>query len=300
MKKWIISIAAVIILSGGAFYVYMRYSGNDFGLLPEKKAAEKKCKTVKYKLGSIANTDLTKKEAKARLKSAEKIWEQRLGKNIFEYNQRAKLTINISNTTSEKTLSLIEKQKKYNNLQEQREKLTEKYNKESDNYNKQVEQHQQEAKEYRQRARKLNEQGNVPEKKFEQLSQRKKEIEQKKNKLDEKKQELKQLAEKINSTSKKTKELTSLLDQGVAYSEIYSAEKFDPSGFSKGEINIEQFYGPKDLTLRFAHFLGHSYGMEHASNDSAAIMSPKLNKQNLTKLLLSPEDIKAFRLVCQK
>lgn len=297
MKKWILAIITTLILSGGAFYLFLNYTGNNLDQFLTQKSND--CKVVKYKLGNINDLEYSRKQIKQIIQKAERLWEKETPKDIFKYNPQAEFTINISNKLQKKPETLPQIKQNYTELQQKREQLKNNYNTKSKKYNKEVEQHQRQAQQYRKQAQKINQQDNPSDKKVKQLKQKKRRVESRKAELNQKKKSLESIVDKITSTSKQLAELSSKFGETTTYKQVYSTTTaFKQNNFSSKEINIEKFYDHDDLVLKIAHYLGHAYGLEYIDN-SQAIMAPKLDQQTLSTLQLTSEDIKAIEEKCQ-
>jgi len=301
-KVVVIAITAVIVLSLGTFYLFMRY-----GDYKNISFSTNPCKTVQYKIGQVdPEFQLDKQEFRNVTESAVKEWESKINVDLFRYNPQAKFSINLlyseentnftgNTSTSSASESNFEQLKvKKNELSTEYEKITKEFKNLREEYNSGT-------KKYNLQLEKLEQQEEFDQQKYKQLQQERKRLNQMKQNINTKKKEAKNIENKIKSLQKKIKKKQKEQSKEggrVTFKQKYgSAENFQEQDIEK-DITFNNYKDFEILKLKLMHHLGHKLGIEHAKENTRSIMYPEQGAQLMSNLILTKEDVKLLEDSC--
>lgn len=301
MKKIIIAVISILILTGGGFYAYMQYTG--FENMPLYTSP---CKTLEYKIAKVdSEFPLNKKVFRNIVKKSEKKWEGQINVDLFEYNPEAEFSINLvynDNLSKFKGKALSPFEKEVKKIKEKRDSLARKYDKTSGEYNDMVDKYNRLSKEYNQEIKKMEQKEDFDQDKYEQLQKKQERFQDLNKKIKQKKKKAKQLADKVKEVKGKLELKTKNREGGTNTfkNKFGLEEKFNQNNLKDNKLNIYSFRTPDTLKLKLMHQMGHALGLEHADGNKSSIMYPKKSEQILTNLLLTKEDTNLLKEGCNR
>lgn len=240
---------------------------------------------LQYKIGSIdSRFGLSKTELKDDLASSESIWENVDKKNLFQYNDKAHLTVN-----------LIYDERQY--LSTQINDSKSKVDQEKSSLAPNITDYEEKSREFKERLDALNskvsywnDQGGAPPDEYAAIIKEQESLQQLAVQLN-------QIAEQLNQTTHDVNNQINNLNSTIStYNDVLSKH---PEGglYSGSDDTITLFFNnSKDEVIHtLAHEMGHALGMDHVS-DPKGIMYYKTNDS----LTASVDDINALTRACQK
>ncbi len=242
-------------------------------------------KPISYKLDTVdPKFNLSRDGFLDDVNQAALIWNKTLNKNLFVYDPKGSLSINL--------------------IYDERQSLTSKVNQLEDTVKSkqqtlkpEISQYQKSVSDFKQRTAVLN-------KEIEYWNSKDGAPSEEYKKIIQKQQDLKADADRLNAMAKDLNISTGVynseinqLNQTISSLDNALQEKPEEGVFKYPENVIEIYFNinSQELIHTLAHELGHSIGLQH-SNNSKAIMYSKTN-QSLT---LSPDDITALEKLCRK
>lgn len=317
MKKYLTFILIIFAVSLGVYKfqnkIPQRAWENLANLAKEKSTADIAVQgpcdqPLLYSIGSVdSRFGISTEQFQQAVSESEKIWENEMKANIFDYAPDGAVKINlvfderqqvsreseVLNQELEKLSSSVDSlDSKYANLKKDYEKKTaeyeaavKKYEKKQKNYNKDVDY--------------WNSQGGAPEDEFKKLQEESEDLKKDYDKLDKKRKEINKLAKEINRLTEKEGKMVSDYNQKVnTYKNKYGeSREFEKGVYNGREINIYQFNENGDLRLVLAHELGHARGIGHVE-DPQALMYYLMADQDVDVPKLAAEDISAMNKIC--
>ncbi len=272
------------------------------------KAVEADCRLpIYYTIGEIdSRFGISEDEVRTALSSAESVWEEATGRNLFTYDDNASLRINFIYDERQKEADEAEIAKGQLDgkadvnaaLGETYAKLVAEYDKLRLAYERELDAYERELNAYNNEVKKYNDAGGAPPDVYESLEREKQE-------LDAKRKEINNTADKLNGLSRQINEIgergNTLIDQYNEsvrrFNDTYGAsEEFTQGDYQGREINIYTFKDRRELTLVLAHEFGHAMSLDHVDNP-ASIMYYLMGGQQ-SPLAPTPEDLQEFDAVC--
>lgn len=308
MKKWIEKIALFILLCFlGIILANRDYFGN---LTKEITGLNLPCsKPLEYAIGEIdPRFGISKSELEQYAFQAEKIWEEKAGKNLFIYNPDSEFKINLifderqreTNKASEMKNELETLGSKHELAVEQYESLSSNYKQKLDEYNAKVKQYEEKLEDYNKAVKKWNLGDRTSKEEFENLRKKRKELEKTLNDLEKKRDEINYLAGKTNQIAKQGNNLANTYNSSLEtyQSKFGSSREFEKGVFDGKAINIYEFREESDLKMTIIHEMGHALGLGHVQNPKS-IMHYLMAEQDLENPQLTEEDILELKNVCK-
>ncbi len=263
---------------------------------------------IKYSIGRFDKQfGVDQKTFLTRVKDAEMVWEQTLGKDLFVYDPEADFKINL--IYDERQLATIQKQKTefglaevegvLKNLDNQFNQMKFAYDARSDAYKSAASAFEARQAGYESKVDYWNAQGGAPKKEYEEL----------RNEARYLSAEVAKLNSETSALNIAAKELNNLLDRrnqaAAEYNKVaknYNQKyghglEFNQAEYTGEEINVYQFSNQKDLEVALAHEFGHALGMDHVEN-SASIMYYITGGNGEVDLSPSTEDLVELNRVC--
>lgn len=285
----------IIFLSGSLVFAWNRF------LLP--------CEVpLRYSIGSFdGRFGITEEAFRQEIVTAEQVWEQALGKELFVYEPDAPFKVSL--IFDERQLQTLAGQELEQSLGETKIKqgaLTEKNAASVELYQKTLKEYeallvafQKRLAEYNAEVAYWNTKGGAPAEEYEQLQSESMTIKKLEKNLETKRYDVNTLADTVNRFSK---EQVRVVDQYNTKVEDYVRRYGEPQDFDQGEyvstmITIYQFDDRAHLRLVLAHELGHALGIGHV-DDPSAMMYYKMEQQDPDRLMLTADDRAALAGVC--
>ncbi len=263
-----------------------------------------------YKIGVVdPGFKVSTETFKADVEQASQIWEKAIGKELFVYDPKGELTVNLvyderqQLTQKEQELSaqISETSQVADSVRQQYSQLRTEFTQAESQYNAMVAAYTQHQAIYNKEVQYWNSKGGAPKEKYDQLNEEKDTLAAERSALEAKRQEVNRLADEVNAYIKKynllvahiNTTINTINNDGLAGTEF--EEGLYISDREGQRINIFQFANKIDLIRVLAHEFGHSLTLEHNSNPDS-IMSPVNQSDTLT---LSAEDLRDLMAVCE-
>ncbi len=236
-------------------------------------------RTIYYDIGKIdSKFNISKQDTLENIKIAEKLWEDAVEKNLFEFKQGADFKINLiyderqaqADATRDKISSTETSIGNLKNLQQQ--------------YNKMEEIYQKKVTEYEKDVAYWNSQGGAPEHEF--------------NRLETQRNEINTSAKQLNNLGRNINNLAKELNVDIDEINSKAGKTYEKGVYDKDIINIFEFENSDDLILTLAHEFGHALGIDHLENEDA-LMHFLLNDKNSKEVKISQADKNALSELCE-
>jgi hypothetical protein len=295
MMRILSSLLLVILVLVGGFGVYT--------------LAQSSCaKPLGYRLESLdPQFGLTEEAVLTRLSEAEAVWEKATGKDLLVYDSGAELAVNfvfderqIRTLESKKlTSELAEVEASQRALQKEYETLSETYERRLAAYRRAVREYEEDIRSFNEQVSYWNERGGAPEDEYEELRDREEELKDRRATIDRDYRALQEYARQGGTLAEKEAALIESYNEEVeTFQEKYgAARQFDQGLYTGDAITIYQFNEEADLVLAMAHEFGHALAIGHVG-DPAALMYPVLEKQNISAIAPTAEDLVALEQAC--
>lgn len=265
---------------------------------------------IEYTLGNIdVRFGITEGAFLKEVVMAEKLWEETLGKNLFEYVPGALFQVNlVFDTRQERTieaekleLSLEETKGTQEELEQKQKTVLARYEQARKAYESALSSFQKQLSAYNADVEKWNKRGGAPPDVYEELGRVAQALETEGQTLEKKRLALNQLVKELNTFSTKTVALVEAYNQEVdQYVHRYGEpQEFDQGEYVGQEINIYQYDDLPHLRLVLVHELGHALGLGHGT-DPQSIMFHLMKDQPLSPLTLSAEDREMLQSHCSQ
>jgi len=260
-----------------------------------------------YRLGTIDESfSLSETEAKADVAAAAQLWEEAVGRDLFEYDESSDFTINFVFDERQETLNLEQTQRqtldetrdKNNEVLEQVESSQSQYDDLEQNYKANVAQYEQDLANYNADVNSYNDRGGAPPDKFAQLERERVELDQTADSLNTTASQLNSLANEINTLGERGNQLVTDYNREVnEYNQEHAyAREFTQGDYQGGKINIYTFSDKNELITVLAHEFGHALGIGHVETSGSLMYYLMDDTDSVTDL--STEDTLAFLEVC--
>jgi predicted Zn-dependent protease len=265
---------------------------------------------ILYRIGHIdAQFGLSDSEVRAALEQAEHLWENALGRNLFEYSASAKLTINFvfderqqATRVKEQLLSRLQQTEAsragvaqsyatWRGLYQDKRKA---YEAARIAYEARVQA-------YNAQAQQWNARGGPPVKVQQTLAVERAQIEASQRQLAANQSELQDIIATLKELEDRDKTLVETHAKQVqSYNALYGEHRrFHKGKYDGKAITIYQYQDLADLILILAHELGHALGLAHV-DDPKAVMYELLSDQDLDTLTLTSADVRALHTACSR
>jgi hypothetical protein len=262
---------------------------------------------IKYRLGTVDERfALSVEEARTVLSRAEAVWEESVGRDLFEYDETSTFTVNfiyderqqLASTEEEWRLRLDQEEIKSKQLLDVVKELAFEYEQVQAAYEDARSDYESSLAAYNKRVEDLNEQGGAPEPVFAKLQTEKQELAEALKVLLTQEQDINTMAADINRRSEEGNNLVEAYNAEVAqYNQIYgNRDLYTQGDFQRDRINIYKFSDTIELAKVIAHEFGHSLGVGHVEGGESLMYY--LMAEQPDALVLSEADKTAFVAMC--
>lgn len=265
---------------------------------------------IEYSLGTFdARFGLSEADFLKETLSAEGLWEQALGRELFRFAPEATFKVNLifderqeQTVEGQKLEATLEKTQGIQETLEQKQKKTlALYEQTGREYERMLVSFKRRLDAYNAEVAKWNEAGGAPQDEYENLEKVSKKLAKDGKELEAKRQEVNRLAEQVNIFSKQQIAVVEKYnDQVEGYVSRYGEPgEFDQGDYVGSEINIYQYDDVPHLQAVLTHEFGHALGLAHGTNPTS-VMYHLMKDQPLDPLALSAEDKMMLTTQCTK
>ena len=261
-----------------------------------------------YSVGEIDKSfDYSERELLTVIQKAEEVWENGLGRNVFEFDSQKGLPVSLvyddrQARTDEieilnSSLSDLEQQRE--SVQQRFSSLKEAYNVLFAEYGENVRQYESDVAEFNKTVEYWNNKKGASKDAHKLIQKEQKELEQKQAQLKIDQLEINRIADQLNSAVDNDRAIVTKYNLIVnSVEEIYGeVTLFDRASYSPEGINVFEFPDEDILLLSLVHEMGHYLGVEHIE-DNRAIMHYLMKDQDLSEIKITDADRVGFDLVC--
>ncbi len=260
-----------------------------------------------YRVGTIdSRFNITEPEVRAALTTAESLWENPVGKELFTYDAEGALEVRFvyderqeRADEAETLLSELERKgdmsesvradydrltREYTTLKKTLDAKTDTYNAKLASYNTEVED--------------WNARGGAPQDVYARLEITKRELGEESTALNDQVKEFNALVRSIRALANRGNALTEAYNETIDEynNRIGSGEEFTQGDYQKKIITIYEFTSRDELELVLAHELGHALSLDHVEGEQS-IMYRAMGGQS-RETGISGADIAEFRRMC--
>jgi hypothetical protein len=262
---------------------------------------------INYRIGVFDERfGISKESALSVLSEAEAVWEKTVGRELFQYDESAKFTVNFIYderqqlvTTEEAWRNLLDVKEGRSQaaLESVRQKIAD-YEVENTRYQTLRDSYEERLKAYNERVAIWNQNQSGGEEEFRLLQEAEEELDADLRNLLSLEGVLKTKANEINLQNQEANRLVEEYNaEVVKYNAVYGqTRQFTQGEFSRDEINVYKFSDETELTKVLAHEFGHALGVGHVE-DSQAIMYYLMEEQP-DLITLTSADTAAFVETC--
>jgi len=266
-------------------------------------------RAIKYSLGVFdSRFDLSKEAFLREALSAEALWENALGKELFVAVPESAFRMNlIFDERQEQTLSsqrleanLEVTQATQQEIEKNQQKKVALYEETSRVYERMLTAFKRDLDAYNKEVREWNRDGGNEEE-YKDLEKTSRALERKQKEFEEKRQMVNRLASEVNAFAKEQISVVEKYNEAVdEYVDRYGEPgQFDQGEYSGTEINIYQYDDLPRLRAVLVHEFGHALGIAHGT-DPQSLMFPLMKDQPLDPLVLSTEDKMMLETECHQ
>ena len=263
---------------------------------------------IEYNLNNLdTRFEISENKAIEVLLFSEKVWEDSMGINLFEYKPIGKLKINFifderqqENIDAREHEKIINQSESYvDKAEKQYENLLSSYNQKLNLYNSSVEDYEQYLQSHNESTDYWNRRGGAPSKIYNQLLSEESKLESMYNQIVYQEQELSELGNKVDSLADVTNLNIDIYNTNVDVfnNKFGPAREFTQGDYIDNNINIYEFETTTDLKMVLAHEFGHALGLDHVENPHS-VMYYLMEKQDIDNLKPTEEDISALKQYC--
>lgn len=265
---------------------------------------------LSYRLGDVDESfNISQDEAKSYIKEAEAVWEDRVNRELFVYDDEADLVIDfvyddrqaLANSEESRRLALDKQNEQNDIVLATIESAQQEYESLSLVYKEKVSQYEADLSKYNDEVNRYNDRGGAPPDVYVELDKKRQSLNAEASTLSDTADKLNKLVEKINSLTERGSQLVNEYNREVnKYNAEFGFEREFTQGDyqSIGEIHVYKFSSQTELVRVLAHEFGHALGFGHVE-DGSSVMYYLLEDTN-SDPVLSEEDVVMYDAVCGK
>ena len=278
-------------------------------LVPPKTRPEPCRSPLRYRIGKLdPRFGISREDFRRAIEEAGDAWATAADKNLFQYDEKGKLGINLVYDTRQEITQrvitvragIVARMKEADSIEGKLTPLQDDFRTRQGSYADQLASYRQALGSYNQKVKNSNIMGGAPEVEFQRLAEERLSLKKQNNLLEAERLELNRSADEINVLVKKHNALLvqantaarTLNSTGSAGVEFEEGRYIRAGGEER--VDIFQFEDRKNLLVILSHELGHALGMKHNPNPSS-IMSPLIHTDQLA---LTAEDRDDLEAVC--
>lgn len=262
---------------------------------------------IGYKVGTLNPAfDLTEEEAKAHLAVAESVWETAAGRDLFVYDESAKLLVDFvfderqaaADSESSQRIYLDDKKKENDEVFAIVEKLKKEYDPIKESYQRQFTAYEERLRKYNETVQTYNDREGAPREVFVELEAEKQSLNEEVAELAKRSAEIDTLAKEISELAERGNLLVESYNREVnSYNEQFGFEwEFTQGDYEGNRINVYKFSDTKELVTVLTHEFGHALGIAHVEGSKSVMYYLLENTSDVP--VLSDEDTQALVAVC--
>jgi predicted Zn-dependent protease len=264
---------------------------------------------VRYRIGEVDPRFGTDKDELRRIvATAEKVWEDKVGKELFLYDPGAPLPINLifdeRQENAEIEVELREDIEAKEGMSEefahQYDALIAEFRRIKRNYESRVVSYESKLGAYNETVAEWNEKGGAPEAVVEDLRETEAELKTEQRALESLAKELNRLVIQLNAIGARANTL--ITDYNTVVEEyndrIAETGEFTQGDYTVDAITVYQFNSEDELIIVLAHEFGHALSLGHVPNEES-IMYHLMESQSVEEGV-TEEDVAEFMRVCSK
>jgi hypothetical protein len=293
MRKIVAPFLIVAFMLGGGYWYYTAFAGCDVPMT--------------YRIGDIDERfDTSEDEARTAISTAESLWEDSTGRNLFTYDTDGEIVINFvyderqerANEEEELREVLEQKEGMSDSLKAQYENLVSEYQVLKETYQTALSQYEARLVSYNDEVAEWNDRGGAPKDVYTRLNETQDSLSKEERRLSGYVVELNTLARNINNLGNRGNSIISDYNSLVnEYNDEFSeGQEFTQGDYKAEVINIYEYGTPEELSLVLAHEFGHALGVDHVEGKES-IMYHFMEDQTL-EMGLTAQDLVAFESLC--
>lgn len=264
---------------------------------------------VAYRLGTIDESfSITQGEAQQAIITAAQLWEDAVGRNLFEYNDRADLTVSFvfdeRQATADARASELERldevEAENQEIANTIEQLRNDYESMETSFLERKAVYDENLRAHDERVQQVNDRGGATEAEFTELQAAQQELQTESRSLQRLANELGTVADQLNDLSTEGSRLVRSYNQEVYQynDQFHGGEEFTQGDYTGDSINIYKFSNENELVTVLAHEFGHALGLGHVE-DEQSLMHYLLEEGDSAEPALSEADLAAYNQTCQ-
>ena len=262
---------------------------------------------LSYRLGELdPSFEFSKEEAKQHVLTAEAVWEEAAGRELFVYDEAATFTIDfvfderqaIANSEEDKRTTLDAQHAENDLIQSAVESLQREHEALNGSYRNRLAAYEARLDAYNEEVRKYNDRGGAPPGIFSELETEREELEKEATALSAVNKRLNELATEVNRLAERGNQLVEQYNREVdRYNAAFGyTREFTQGDFQGDSIHIYKFSDETELITVLAHEFGHTLGIDHVEGTSSLMYY--LLGDTSQPPTLSSNDLQAFEEVC--